>query len=293
MVWRGGSHPSPSQADRGGLLAASASKGRSSSRARWVGFVLAALSGNSLPDASAAVFGDDERVRLTRGHRLDALGAEVARLTCRDPATGRRLVATATRVAVPHPPPGESLLLTAAHAVINERNGVPWPGCRVRFHGQWRSRPVRLLEHGHFDGSVERNPQDWALIAVPARPDDPPGLSIWNGPLPDPVTVALLANRADRRGLWVSAGCTVLPAALTGIVAGDRLLFSDCDASPGSSGAPLLIQSEQGWQWLGLYRGHWYRPADHSEPPDFQPRFHPPEATNIMVRPPELLVRPR
>ena len=62
------------------------------------------------------------------------------------------------------------------------------------------------------------------------------------------------------------------------------MLLSDCDASPGASGAPLLVRVNGQWHWGGLYRGHLYDPKAHAERPEQQADFSGRDAMNVIVR---------
>lgn len=249
-----------------------------------VGLLLCLL-GLASTTSSAAVFGEDDRRKLTPEEPTYAVHEALGRLTCRHPETGQKLVGTAAIVDTGTAEDGHEILLTAAHVVMDPATGKPLDDCRFKIAGRfWGSDPVVDIRHGDFDGRPHTNAADWAVVLIAPRQPAQYRLPVWDG-LSMPETVTLLGYRADRRGLWVSDHCFARPPQPDEALHGERVLLSDCDANPGASGAPLLVRVDGKWHWGGLYRGHLYDPALHAEKhPEYQAAFSGRDAMNVIVR---------
>ncbi len=237
--------------------------------------------------AQAAVFGDDDRRKLTPSEATYPVREALGRLTCRHPGTGRKLVGTAAIVDTGTAQDGHEILLTAAHVVMDPATGKPLEDCRFKRAGRWwGSDAVTGIRTGNFDGSAETNPDDWAVVIIATSDPADHRLPLWPGNKV-PEQVALLGYRGDARGLWVSDGCRVVAPLPGDALHGTSVWLSDCDASPGASGAPLLVHHQGEWYWGGLYRGHLYDPDKHPRTPLRQPAFSARDAMNVIVRLPQ------
>tara|TARA_R110000851_G_scaffold273143_1_gene425823 strand:+ start:3187 stop:3969 length:783 start_codon:yes stop_codon:yes gene_type:complete len=233
--------------------------------------------------AQAAVFGDDDRRKLTPSEATYPVREALGRLTCRHPGTGRKLVGTAAIVDTGTADAGHEVLLTAAHVVIDPATGAPLDDCRFKAEGRfWGSDPVVDIRTGEFDGSAQTNPKDWAMLIIAVSRPAAFRLPIWSSS-GAPERVVLVGYRGDRRGLWVSDDCFARPAAPGEALHNERVWLSDCDATPGSSGAPLLAWGRGRWHWSGLYRGHLYDPLKHQPRPNQLPEFSGMDAMNVIV----------
>ena len=257
-----------------------------SGRCRLGCALLLGLLGLTAAAAHAAVFGDDDRRKLTPSEATYPVREALGRLTCRHPDTGQKLVGTAAIVDTGTADAGHEVLLTAAHVVIDPATGTPLNDCRFKVEGRfWGSDPVVGIRHGAFDGRPHTNPEDWAVVIIATARPARVRLPLLPGDAA-PTQVALLGYRGDRSGLWVSDACFARPPAAAEALHGARVWLSDCDASPGSSGAPLLAHDGTRWLWAGLYRGHLYDPGQHRQAPARQSVFSGRDAMNIIVRPP-------
>lgn len=238
--------------------------------------------------AVGAVFGEDDRRKLTADEATYPVRKALGRLTCRHPDTGNQLVGTAAIIDTGTADHGHEVLVTAAHVVMDPDTGKPLDDCRFKVAGRfWGSDPVVSVRTGAFDGRPHTNPDDWAVVIVATSSPATHRLPMWPGN-EMPEQVALLGYRSDKRGLWVSDGCHVHPPQRGEALHGTPVWLSDCDASPGTSGAPLLVHDQGQWYWAGLYRGHLYDPERHPETPLQQPAFSPQNATNVIVRLPQV-----
>lgn len=263
---------------------AGGSVGRHSCRHPTVGVgLLLCLLGLAATTSSAAVFGEDDRRKLTPEEPTYAVHEALGRLTCRHPETGQKLVGTAAIVDTGTAEDGHEILLTAAHVVMDPATGKPLDDCRFKIAGRfWGSDPVIGIRHGEFDGRPHTNAEDWAVVVIATSQPAPTRLPIWR-PSDTPGPVALLGYRGDRGGLWVSDGCFARAPQPGEALHGEQVWLSDCDASPGSSGAPLLVMHEGRWHWAGAYRGHLYQPSIHEDTPTRHPVFSGRSAMNVMV----------
>lgn len=235
--------------------------------------------------AAAAVFGEDDRRKLTTDHPLYPIREALGQITCRHPETGKKLFGTAAIIDTGLAPNGQETLITAAHVVMDPASGQALDRCRFKQHGRrWGSDPVVGVRHGSFTGTPQTNPEDWALVIIdPAKPADL-RLRVWPAASAASDEVALLAYRGDREGLWVSGNCFARPPRRSEALYTRGVWLSDCDATPGSSGAPLMVRDGDGWFWGGLYRGHLFEAARHEEIPDWQATFSGQKRMNVIVR---------
>ncbi len=234
--------------------------------------------------ATAAIFGDDDRRKLTPEEAVYPVRHALGRLICRHPDTGKKSVGTAAIVDTGTADPDHNVLITAAHVVMDPATGAALNDCRFKAAGRlWGSDPVMGMRHGAFDGRPHTNAADWAVVLIAPQHPAPNRLPLWTGQ-PKPEAVALLGYRADQRGLWVSDHCFARPPQLDEALYGERVLLSNCDASPGASGAPLLVNVDGQWHWGGLYRGHLYDPKAHPERPERQAAFSGRKAMNVIVQ---------
>lgn len=235
--------------------------------------------------AQAAVFGDDDRRKLTPEEPTYAVHEALGRLTCRHPDTGKKLVGTAAVVDTGTADAGHEVLLTAAHVVMDPATGKPLDDCRFKAEGRfWGSDPVVGVRTGQFDGLPESNPEDWAVVIIAVNQPATRRLQVW----PHEITaerVALVGYRGDRAGLWVSDHCFARAPQRDEALYNLRVWLSDCDASPGTSGAPLVVRKGSQWFWGGLYRGHLFEAETHRKTPKHQPVFSGRKAMNVIVRP--------
>ncbi len=151
-----------------------------------------------------------------------------------------------------------AVVLTAAHCLYNPltRAMLQPVSLHVLFgyrrgEYRWHRLVTRVAVGPGFDGTRKR-PQssDWALLAlaapVPVRPLPIAGDAATAG-----MAVALAGYNQDRAQLLMADPlCHVLRAArLPGRL---RFVFHDCDATRGTSGAPLLARAGDGWAVVGI-----------------------------------------
>ncbi|MGM0585198.1 MAG: trypsin-like serine peptidase [Pseudomonadota bacterium] len=145
------------------------------------------------------------------------------------------------------------LVLTAAHCVINARTGALWRPARLHFLAGWRMGRYAAHLRGRAlavpPGYLEAPDisRDIALVrVVPAESSAPAP-----APLPPAAnrrtrTTATLSYGRDRaEALSMETGCRI-------ITRRGALLHTDCEATPGVSGAPLLRLTGQGAEVLGV-----------------------------------------
>jgi hypothetical protein len=247
--------------------------------------LLALLTITSVPLASAAVFGRDDRRPLTPDEAAYPVREALGKLICRHPDTGSKLIGTAAIVDTGTADEGHEVLLTAAHVVMDPNTGKALENCRFKAEGRlWGSDPVIGIRTGQFNGQPQTNPEDWAMVIIKVDQPAQRRLPIWPHQT-EATTVALVGYRGDRRGLWVSDNCFARAPQSGEALHKMRVWLSDCDASPGTSGAPLLAWTHGAWHWAGVYRGHLYDPSRHEQLPNQQPAFSGRKAMNVIVRP--------
>lgn len=152
------------------------------------------------------------------------------------------------------------VVLTAAHCLYNARTQrfLPPSSLHVLFgyeRGDFRvHRTVERFDTGAgYDG---RDPAsslgaDWALLTLA----DGPAIGVPPLPVaaasPEPGMAAAAAGFSQDRAhlLMADTGCRVV-----GLQAqsGSDLLLHDCSATRGTSGGPLLIRQDGGWQVVGV-----------------------------------------
>ena len=179
-----------------------------------------------------------------------------------------------------------SAALSISGVRIDPATGAPLDDCRFKAEGRfWGSDPVVDIRTGQFDGLPESNPEDWAVVIIAVNQPAKRRLPVWPHAT-SAAPVALVGYRGDRAGLWVSDHCFARAPQRDEALYNLRVWLSDCDASPGSSGAPLVIKQGDEWYWGGLYRGHLFSKADHVRAPHHQPAYSGQEAMNVIVRVP-------
>ncbi|AOI31542.1 TPA: serine protease [Citrobacter freundii] len=202
-------------------------------------------------------FGHDDRVKVTDPTQSpwDAIGQL-------ETASGN--LCTATLIS-PH------LALTAGHCLLTPPKGKPDKAVALRFvskKGLWRyeihdiegrvapSLAKRLKADG--DGWIvppAAAPWDFGLVVLRNPPSGITPLPLFDGDK-DALTAAL--KTADRKvtqsgypedhldDLYTHQDCVV-----TGW-AQNTVLSHQCDTLPGDSGSPLMLQTESGWQLIGV-----------------------------------------
>ena len=136
------------------------------------------------------------------------------------------------------------VLLTAAHCLFASDSGRPFAATRLQFRPGWWEGAGRLRLHGWSVAVAEGFRYDLAR----ARPDADVALVRLSGAAPAPLSpfpaaslparpgerVAVLSYGRDRPDApSIQPGCRILQRS-------GSLLLTDCEALPGSSGAPLL-----------------------------------------------------
>ncbi len=178
-----------------------------------------------VPSASA-----EARALLAEGAQAEFLA--VGRLN-----VGGQARCTATLVA-------EGVALTAAHCLRNARTGADWRPGRLHFLTGYR-----LGEYaGHLTGLAVSAPggdalsDDIALVRMEgeAGVSPIPVAAVGEGPL---IAVSYGRDRAEAPS--IEDGCRVLERR-------GRMLRTDCEATPGVSGAPLLRRTAEGLRVVGV-----------------------------------------
>ncbi|RYJ02844.1 MAG: trypsin-like serine protease, partial [Acetobacteraceae bacterium] len=155
---------------------------------------------------------------------------------------------------------GPRLVLTAAHCLVAQRTGVLVQPGTVHFmlgydrgthlgHG----RAVALRIGAGYDPAT-RSPgsADWAVLTLDTALGTPERVLPLAEPLPAPRTPLLLGGYQQDRPevLLADRGCRLLGLSAAGPAA---MLLHDCAATRGASGAPLLVQKQDGgWTIAGV-----------------------------------------
>lgn len=149
------------------------------------------------------------------------------------------------------------LALTAAHCVVNRRTGAVWRASQLTFLPGYRlgqylaaMRGTALaLAPGYLEKPVPS--RDMALIRLrilerPPTATLPAPTPMRVGRLGDGIGLTVLSYGQDRpEAMSIQTGCQVLDRAR-------RMLRTDCEATPGVSGAPLLRQGPNGPELLAV-----------------------------------------
>jgi protease YdgD len=147
-------------------------------------------------------------------------------------------------------------VLTAAHCLFHTRTGRPLHPHELHFVAGYRrgdfvaharGRTVRMSPayRHHEPPSLAEIAEDWAIIdleqPLAIRPIPLRALPA-DGEIPD-GRLQRAGYSQDRAHLLSIHGCE-----LRGLLAGGRVLLTDCDGTRGDSGSPLLLrQGEQVW----------------------------------------------
>lgn len=152
------------------------------------------------------------------------------------------------------------VVMTAAHCTFYRRTGKPIPPDRIHFGaGWWKGKPLvhRLAKH------VRRHPK-YTQTSKPTAADI--ALIVLESPITHPKIVPIPIDRQQGRvrlsvpltHVSYSKDRPHLPSIESGCVVRaeeGRLLYTDCDSNFGGSGAPILRQTESGYQILGIVSG--------------------------------------
>lgn len=155
------------------------------------------------------------------------------------------------------------VVLTAAHCLTYNRTGKPVPPDRLHFVAGWRNgryvahRKARAVKahagYARATSPQERVATDIALVVlespIPANVITPIPLDTETGSVRLTVPLTHVSYSRDRAGLpSVESGCVVREVK-------GRLLFTDCDANFGGSGAPILRERDGRFHVLGVVSG--------------------------------------
>jgi hypothetical protein len=219
---------------------------------RW--FVLAILAGALLP-ANAGIIGRDDRVPVatlvTSGESADrALAAAAGAVGLLQCDNGR--MASAVLV-------GERRIATSAHVFIDVLPAVRAARVRCRFASPASGAPVDVdlssirlgIERPVTGHNICSNSRDWAVLSLSAAPQGMRPIAIA-GPFPVGTEAAIVT--AVARGGPTVGKCTIRDLALCQQT-GASLIFTDCDAEPGSSGGATLVNVSGRWMLGGVTRG--------------------------------------
>ncbi len=242
-----------------------------------------AVLGMMSPDVSATVLGKDDRIVLPESH--GRLAGAIGLLALPIHIEGKRKVNYCTAFCV-----GRDLIATAAHCIsaVPDRYPEPvlrgavfrlgyWKGHKVRrkagvFRG-WNSDDDTLIRNQIVSGlngrtvmETRTGGNDWALIRL-AQP-------ICGKHLPVRSASRETLSRAGREGrlyivglhgdrkldgLLYSPDCRIIDnrhtRSMKKAVAGGEILYYTCDTYKGSSGAPLLMDTERGPVVVGMNVG--------------------------------------
>jgi hypothetical protein len=240
-----------------------------------------------------SVFGKDDRQSPPSA---DVAGGALVRITCRDPQRHQRVRSSGVIVDVGLP--AESpyrAVISVAHAFEDGRRGVVYDDCRVVPRGNWwwHDLPIVSQKRGAFDESYARNQDDWALVLVDTLGQTAsPGLKPQLLPTEDsgalaPVNHAarLYAHNARSWRYERADRCSVRTPNPAELLFGQRMLLSDCDAIPGASGGPVVIDADDGSpRLLGVYRGPVFAQGRYaSRPPNHVEHFDAAAVANAVV----------
>lgn len=146
------------------------------------------------------------------------------------------------------------LVLTAAHCVFNSRTGRMLPPAALHFlagfrrgdfvaHATGRAIVTEAVAPGG-PAAPAAIASDWALVSItPALPIRPIPVRALAGAGPEPGAALLRAGYSQDRAQMLSVhdGCRI-----RGRLAEGRVLLTDCDATRGDSGSPLLLRGADG-----------------------------------------------
>lgn len=219
--------------------------------------VLSHAGDDSAADVKTLFFGHDDRTRVTdpASPPWDAIGQL-------ETASGN--LCTATLIS-PH------LALTAGHCLLQPPRGTPDKAIALRFisnKGKWR------YEIHNIEGRVESSlgsrlkpdgdgwivptsaaPHDFGLIIIHNPPSAITPLPLFEGDR-DALTEALKAqNRKVTQSGYPEDHLDSLYTHTDCLVTGwaqKTVLSHQCDTLPGDSGSPLMLQTDSGWQLIGV-----------------------------------------
>ena len=149
-------------------------------------------------------------------------------------------------------------VLTAAHCLYNRRTGALLQPVSLhvlfgyeRAGYRWHRLVTRVATGPGFDGGKGRpQPSDWARLDLAEAVPVPP-LPLFAGRVAPDIAAALAGYNQDRAQLLMAdTQCRVLGVA--SLPAGALYLTHDCEATHGTSGAPLLARQDGGWVVLGI-----------------------------------------
>jgi protease YdgD len=153
---------------------------------------------------------------------------------------------------------GRRMVLTAAHCLFDPRTRR-WIGASdiffragyARGDSIWTARVADYVT-GQTGGEVpapgEALAEDWALLRLSeAAPERLTPLPVAAFPAGNPAIIKAGYRRDRPHLLSVSETCRI------GGRSGYRLVFRECDAAPGESGAPVLEQLSGGWRVIGVF----------------------------------------
>jgi protease YdgD len=146
-----------------------------------------------------------------------------------------------------------AVVLTAAHCLYNRRTGALLQPLSLhvlfgyeRAGYRWHGAVTRVTTGAGFDGGrAQPQAADWARLDLAENPPAAP-LPLFDGPVAAGLPVALAGYNQDRAQLLMAdLACHAVRVA-------PRFVTHDCAATHGTSGAPLLTQTVDGWAVVGL-----------------------------------------
>ena len=150
-----------------------------------------------------------------------------------------------------------SIVLTAAHCLYNRLTRAPLQPVSLhvligyqRGAFRWHRTVARFTAGAGFAGNDRRpQPSDWACLELTeAIPAEISPLPVYERPPPGTPIALAGYNRDHAQLLMADQECRV-----TGVSGG--FLLHDCDATHGTSGAPLLSRREDRWAVIAINIG--------------------------------------
>lgn len=170
------------------------------------------------------------------------------------------------------------IVVTAAHCVADTNGFSIKEG--VSFRLDYQAGINRGTFHGHVErvGSIRQyaghtardEPMDWAIIVLDETPFGVRPFALRNlhgSDLKRSREQIFLptypADMTDADSLSVDRRCSILDIRW-------EVFIHDCKASAGSSGAPLMLESEGSFTVVGIYTASLYIPGRNGEPGEFK-----------------------